>query len=292
MSSSTPTDGTPQEPQGQDKGQQPEGQQYGRPGQQHTPLAETGQQYTQAGQQYGQPGQQGQAPYGQPGQQQYGQAGQQYGQPGQQYGQAPYGQPGQQYGAPGPQQSKVLAIVALVLGGLAFFLSWIPFVNFVAIAFAVAGAVCGVIALVRKLGGKPLAITGVALSVVAIIISIAVNVFTAAVLSSATNELSKISETFSAQASAQHTVQYKVTTNGPAEVDYSDTNGSKNEQITANWDKEITETGFVFSTLSVMADFGNNDAQVSCEIVIDGTIVSQESASGPGAMAVCSGSSD
>ena len=299
MSSSTPTDGTPQEPQGQEKGQQPEGQQYGQPGQQHTPLAETGQQYTQTGQQYGQPGQQygqpgqqGQAPYGQPGQQQYGQPGQQYGQPGQQYGQAPYGQPGQQYGAPGPQQSKVLAIVALVLGGLAFFLSWIPFVNFVAIAFAVAGAVCGIIALVRKLGGKPLAITGVALSAVAIIISIAVNVFTAAVLSSATNELSKISETFSAQANAQHTVQYKVTTNGPAEVDYSDTNGSKNEQITANWDKEITETGLVFSTLSVMADFENNDAQVSCEIVIDGTIVSQEAASGPGAMAVCSGTSD
>ncbi|WP_077490709.1 DUF4190 domain-containing protein [Sinomonas mesophila] len=292
MSSSTPTGGTPQQPQDeqpegkqpegqQPGGQQPGGQQYGQPGQQYTPLAQSGQQYSPPAQQYGQPGQQ----YGQSGQQQ-GQA--PYGQPGQQ-GQAPYGQPGQQYGAPGPQQSKVLAIVALVLGGLAFLMSWIPIVNVVAIAMAIAGAVCGVIALVRKLGGKPLAITGVALSGVAIIISIAMTLLAAAVLSTTAGELSKISETFSAQANAEHTVQYKVTTSAPADVDYGDANGTKTEQITENWDKEFTETGFFIGHVSVMANF-DTEADVSCQIIIDGVVVSEDASSGTGAMAICTGS--
>ena len=292
--SSTPTGGTGQQPQGkQPEGQQPEGQEYGQPGQEHTPLAHSGQQYGQPVQQYGQPGQQ----YGQPGQQQggqapYGQPGQQYGQPGQQYGQPgqQYGQPGQQSGAPGPQKSNVLAIVAVVLGGLAFLLSWIPFVNFLAIAFAIGGAVCGVIALVRRLGGKPLAITGVVLSAIAIIVSIAINAFLVSVASTATDELSKISETFSAQANAQHTVQYKITTSAPAEVSYSDANGSKTEQITANWDKEVKETGYgVFGYVTVTTDF-DTDADVSCQIIIDGQVVSEDAQSGKGAMASCSGS--
>ena len=298
--SSTPTGGTPQEPQGQQKGQQPEGQQP--ESQQHTSLAQTGQQYGQTGQQYGQPGQPGQQ-YGQPGQQrqqygQPGQQGQQYGQPGQQYGQAgqqygqpgqQYGQPGQQYGAPAPQQNKVLAIVALVLGGLAFLMSWIPIVNVVAIALGIAGAICGIIALVRKLAGKPLAITGVVLSAVAIVISIAINAFVVSVASTATDELNKISESFSAQANAEHVVQYKVTTSAPAEVSYTDTNGSKTEQITANWDKEFKETGFVMGSVSVTTDF-DGEAEVSCQIIIDGEVVSEDANSGPGAMAFCTGS--
>ena len=256
----------PAQPQGQPplQGQQPvQGQQpdYAKP------------------QTYGQPQQ------GAPG---YGQSGQPQG-----YGQGQgYGQPGPAYGAPGPQPSKALAIVALVLGGVAFLTCWIPFVNGLAIALGIAGAVCGLIALIRKQAGKPLAITGLALSVVAVIISVVVNMIVIAAATSASDELRKFSETYSAQASAQHSVQYKVTTTGKATVTYMDNNGSSNEEITANWTKDFAETGYVIGSLSVMSDAGDASTQVSCEIIIDGKGVSKKTGTGAYANASCSGSSN
>ncbi|ASN51248.1 DUF4190 domain-containing protein [Sinomonas sp. R1AF57] len=256
----------PAQPQGQPpvQGQQPD---YAKP------------------QTYGQP-QHGAPGYGQPGQAQG------YGQP-QGYGQGQgYGQPGAAYGAPGPQPSKALAIVALVLGGVAFLTCWIPFVNGLAIALGIAGAVCGLIALIRKQAGKPLAITGLALSVVAVIISVVVNMIVIAAATSASDELRKFSETYSAQASAQHSVQYKVTTTGKATVTYIDSNGSSNEEVTANWNKDFAETGYVIGSLSVMSDAGDASTHVSCEIIIDGKSVSKKTGTGAYANASCSGSSN
>jgi hypothetical protein len=121
----------------------------------------------------------GQPPYGQPqypqpsygDQQPYGEP-QPYGQP--QYGQQPYGQ--QPYGQ--PQQSKGLAITALVLGILALLSSWF----FVGGALGLIAIVIGIIAVMQaskgKAGGKGMAITGVILGVVSVLITAAVLAFT------------------------------------------------------------------------------------------------------------------
>ncbi len=78
------------------------------------------------------------------------------------------GQPG---GFPpaGPQPAgKGMAITALVLAGVALLLSWVPLVNFLAGALAVAGLVVGVVALVKGRPGRGLAIGGVILAVVSV----------------------------------------------------------------------------------------------------------------------------
>lgn len=212
--------------------------------------------------------------------------------PGQPYGQQPYGQ--QPYGQYGPPQpSKVLAIISLVTGALALLFSWLPVLAWL---LAAAAIVCGVIALVRKMGGKGLSITGIVLGAVAAVIGVVVLIIAMAVVSSiekttgkSLDELKSSVASASAAANAEHTVQYKVTTGGPAKVSYVDANGSSNEEITAAWTKEFTDPGYVFGSVSVTADGTDKAAQVTCEIIIDGKSVSKKSATGAYAAAYCSG---
>lgn len=81
------------------------------------------------------------------------------------YGGAPYG--GAPYGgvpvAPPNQPGKGLAITALVLGILGFLGALIPFGIFLAGLLLLAAVVLGIIALVRRAPGKPMAIAGIAL---------------------------------------------------------------------------------------------------------------------------------
>ncbi|MFJ6679994.1 DUF2510 domain-containing protein [Microbacterium sp. NPDC091382] len=71
-------------------------------------------------------------------------------------------------GGPVPRPRSVgLGVTALSLGIAAFVLGWIPFLGFVV---AIAGAVFGVIALVRR-QPKPLALTGTILSGVALVVA-------------------------------------------------------------------------------------------------------------------------
>ena len=187
-----------------------------------------------------------------------------------------------------PRRSAALAVVALVLGVLAFVFSFIPVVNIVAFFLAVAGFVCGLISLIRKLGGKAMSILGVIFSVIAIVTAIVVNVAAVAVVSSASNEVSKSLATYSAQASAQHTIQYKVTTNGAATVSYWSPSGMSQAPVTSAWSKDVSSTGFSAATLSVTSsDFQDKGASVSCEIIIDGKSVATNTGSGAGAMASC-----
>jgi hypothetical protein len=116
----------------------------------------------------------------QPGQQPYGQQPAQ--QPGQQpYGQHSYGGPsyGQQPPRPGTEK-RGLAIAALVLGILALLSSWIPFVNVGSIIMGIVGLVLGIVAIAKaskgQAGGKVMATVGAALCVLAIVLSIVVNV--------------------------------------------------------------------------------------------------------------------
>jgi hypothetical protein len=196
------------------------------------------------------------------------------------------------YGAPQkPRPGSALAIVALILGILAFVLCFIPVVNIVAIILAIGSIVCALISLIRKLGGKAMAIVGLVLSVIAFIGAIVVNVVVAAAVSTASNEVSKSLQTYSAQATAKHTIQYKVTTNGAATVTYWAPGGSSQADVTAPWSKDVTSTGFTSASLMVTAsDYQNKSAAVSCEILIDGKSVAKNTGNGSMASASCVGS--
>ena len=123
----------------------------------------------------------------QPGQQPYGQ------EPGRQpaqqpYGEQPYGQPapgqpssgGPSYGQQPPTEKRGLAIAALVLGILALLGCWIPVLNIGSIIMGLVGLILGIVAIAKaskgEAGGKVMAMVGAALSVLAIVLSIVVNV--------------------------------------------------------------------------------------------------------------------
>ncbi|WP_138416284.1 MmpS family transport accessory protein [Sinomonas gamaensis] len=193
------------------------------------------------------------------------------------------------YGAPQPPRpSAALAIVALVLGAIAFLFSFIPVVNFIAFVLGLAAFICALIALIRKLGGKVMAIIGLVLAVIAFVIAVIVNVVVAAAVSSASTEISKSLATYSAKASAQHSIQYKVTTSGAATVHYWTPDGTSQTDVTANWSKDVASTGFTSALVSVTSsDFQDKSASVSCEIIVDGKSVAKNTGSGALATASC-----
>lgn len=81
------------------------------------------------------------------------------------------------------QGSKGFAIVALIMGILAFVNSFIPVINFVAYIFAGLAVIFGIIGIVKK-NAKALAIVGLALGGAAFILATVINAGTASVLSS------------------------------------------------------------------------------------------------------------
>jgi hypothetical protein len=100
-------------------------------------------------------------------------------------GQYPPGYPGAPQQRP-PSERKGLAITSLVLGIVAVLGCWIPFLNIGSVVLGLAGLVLGIVALVQAskgaAGGQVMAIIGAALSTLAIIVAIVVNVFFVAYL--------------------------------------------------------------------------------------------------------------
>ncbi len=70
------------------------------------------------------------------------------------------------------RRTSGLGIAALIVGGVALLLSFVPFVNYVSGLIALVGVVLGIVALVQKGRKKGLAIAGTIVSVVALILSI------------------------------------------------------------------------------------------------------------------------
>ena len=92
--------------------------------------------------------------------------------------------------------------------------------------------------------------------------------------------------------SAQHKVVYKVTTDGPATVNYGSTSGNSSEDIKAgNWSKTETITGLDGMSVSVTAT-GESSTKVSCTLTVDGKVKAQKSGSGVGASADCAAGSN
>ncbi|WP_336711876.1 DUF4190 domain-containing protein [Arthrobacter sp. USHLN218] len=193
------------------------------------------------------------------------------GQPGsgnaQPYGQnAPQGSPYAAYpGQAGygyeqaPKPKSGLAVTALVLGIVAIVLGVIPGIGFISFLLGPLAVIFGIIALVKK-QKKGMSITGIVLGALGAIIAGIITAFIAVMVS---------------QAVGEHTVQYRVTADGPATVVYSDGVEPVQEEITGDWEQELTFTGLPGAALSAVSE-----GSVSCEIIMDGESVATNSGAG------------
>lgn len=119
--------------------------------------------------------------------------------------------------------------------------------------------------------------------VVVIVVIIAVVACTAKGASDAVTAIDSAS-------SAKHTVVYKVTTNGKANITYGATSGTSTEDITKDWTKNQTITGWDGVSLTITGDM-DGATKVSCEILVDGKSESKNAGSGDMASASCDASS-
>lgn len=170
-------------------------------------------------------------------------------------------------------------VAALVLGIVSIVFSIIPLMGFIAFILGPLAVIFGIIGMTRKFTKKGTSITGLILGALSVVIAIIVTAMLAAAANSVSTALNK-----------EHKIEYVVTTTGAAHVTYWNGEGSSSEDVSVDWKKEVTATGFAFSTLAVTGDFGAAST-VTCEILVDGASVSKNSGSGTGALASCSGSS-
>lgn len=84
------------------------------------------------------------------------------------------------------------------------------------------------------------------------------------------------------------TVAYVVTANTPAHVYYGSSSAMRSQDITENWSTDLMVPAGERLTLTVnSSDFANSDAEVTCEIIVDGLSRSKDNGNGEGALANC-----
>lgn len=176
------------------------------------------------------------------------------------------------------KRSNGLGVASLVVGIVAAVFSVIPLVGMVAFFLGPVAIILGIVAFFLKNRKRGMAITGVILGIVSLIIA---GIMTAAVGAAVKSVDDSIN--------AEHTVEYVVTTSGPATVSYWTPGGTSQEDITADWKKSITSKEFNITSLSVTGSYSDAAAAVSCEILIDGKSAGKNTGSGTGAYALCSG---
>lgn len=179
----------------------------------------------------------------------------------------------------GDKHKNGVGVASLVVGIVASVLAAIPLVGMVAFFLGPVAILLGLIAVFLKNRRKGMAIAGLILGVVSLIVA---GIMTAAVAAG----VKAVDESIN----AEHTVEYVVTTTGPASISYWTGGGSSTEDVTAGWKKTITSKDINITSLTVTGDYSDKTAAVSCEILVDGKSTAKNTGSGAGAHASCSGS--
>lgn len=104
-----------------------------------------------------------------------------------------------------------------------------------------------------------------------------------ALFGSAANEVDK-------KMNEEHAVTYKITgdaNDATASYTANNTNTTQDTGVAAGWEKDVTLKGFSLATLT--ATNGMNDTgSITCQIIVDGQVVNENTASGEFATASCS----
>ncbi|ATE57469.1 MmpS family transport accessory protein [Actinosynnema pretiosum] len=189
-------------------------------------------------------------------------------------------------GHPQPAQNG-MATGSLVLGLVGLLLSFIPFIGVIAWPMVIVGLVLGLVAISKlkknPANSKGLAISGTILSALGLIVCI----LWAAVFGAAVNEVDE-------QSKKEVTVVYEVTGEAPSvSVSYStfgdgNMQNSSEDVTTLPWTKELKTTG-LFSGGSLTVSTGAEGGSVTCKVTVDGQEQKTSTASGPFAVASCSG---
>ena len=180
-----------------------------------------------------------------------------------------------------------LGTTGFVLGLLGLVISPIPFVGLVAWPLVVLGLIFSLVGLsrVRKGGAtnKGLVIAGVIVSVLGLIVS----VLWTAVISKAVTDVKD-------QATQHHSVVYEISGDAKtADVEYT-TFGEHTLLIDGEagaplpWTKTVEATGFLDGA-QFKATADGQGGSVTCKVTVDGKVTKTATASGPGAVAACSG---
>jgi len=178
----------------------------------------------------------------------------------------------------GGKRKNGVGVAALVVGIVAAALSPIPLAGMAAFFLGPVAVVLAIIALILKKRKKGMAIAGLILGIVSCVIA---GMMTAAV-SAGVNAVDK-------SLNAEHTVEYVVTTTGPASVSYWTGGGTSTEDVTGDWKKSITSKDLNITSLTVSGSYTDKTASVSCDILIDGKSAGKNTGAGAGAHALCSG---
>ncbi|WP_454228359.1 hypothetical protein [Propioniciclava flava] len=205
--------------------------------------------------------------------------------------------------APTKRPRNTIALVALIVAILGFAFAVIEGAYLLGWVLLPIGFVLGLVGLFARDRGKGLAVAAVIVSVVGTIAGVVA--FTSS-MSRVVNESFRPGTTTvvpspgattteapagspATTASGKRTIELKVTSERQASVSYAVGSGSSSEETSGSWSKTLqTDRGFEFVSLSAMnAEYSKKNA-ITCEILVDGVSVSQQSGSGTSAMASCS----
>ncbi|GAB2746411.1 MmpS family transport accessory protein [Amycolatopsis magusensis] len=198
--------------------------------------------------------------------------------------QTPY-PPAMPYQAPPQQQPprNGIGITGFVLGLVGLVFSPIPFIGVVAWPLVILGLIFSIFGVVRVNKGvatnKVLSIVGI----VASVIGLGVCVAWLFIFNQAVNE---VQDEYNRTAA----VTYDVTGDATGvEVTYGEALNPISETVdTLPWTKQMENKGVIKGgMLTVMAD--ETGGEVTCKITVDGAVVATNTASGPFAVAICTG---
>lgn len=192
--------------------------------------------------------------------------------------------------APSPQAAPPrngLGTAGFVLGLIGLILAPIPLVGVVAWPLVVLGLILSLVGLGRVRKGratnKGLAIAGIIVSVLGLVVCI---VWVAVI--------SKVVSDVQDQATQQHTVVYEITGDAKA-VDVSYTTFGEHTLLIEGesgaptpWTKTVQATGFLDGA-QFTATADEQGGSVTCKVTVDGKVTKTATASGPHAMATCTG---
>jgi heme/copper-type cytochrome/quinol oxidase subunit 2 len=183
--------------------------------------------------------------------------------------------------------SNGLGTTGFVLGLVGLVLSPIPIVGLVAWPLVVLGVVFSAIGIARTRSGKAtnkgLSIAGLVLS----ILGIGVCVFWTVVVNQAVDEVEQ-------EANREVTITYEVTGDAPAvDVDYTtyggdDVTTATEAGVPLPWSKEVTTSGLLKGG-SLIVTTGEQGGSVTCRVLVDGEEAATGTATGPFAVADCTG---
>ena len=199
----------------------------------------------------------------------------------------PYGaMPGGAPYVPPPATSTTngMAIGALICGILSLPVSFIPFVNIMAIILGLVAIVLGFLAR-RKATGKGLAMGGIIAGAVGVLISIIVIVVTVVALGSVAQQAGQIGETLNAPVQVDMSA---TAADGTAQLSYGAVASLTDDSFSGSWSKSETLQGSdVGVMVTVTADPSASSSDVSCEIKVNGQVSDSQTGSG---MVMCSAS--